>query len=481
VLTPWFFARDFIIPVVSKIDSPLARIDEVKIEIAETLNIDPATILGVSGKTGEGVLDLLKEIIKRIPGPVKEDKGLQALVFDFQYSNHKGVIVYVRVMNGEVRRHEKLQFTIAERTFLALEVGIFSPEGIPVEVLGAGEIGYIVTGIKEPGIASVGDTIAHERSPLGALPGYMKPIPMVWASIYPESQDDINLLKQSLGKLSLSDSSYTYEEESSGTLGRGFRCGFLGMLHLEIITERLRREFNLELVVTIPSITYVVTLRTGKTETIYSPSLFPDDHLVQDVKEPWVHLKILTPHEYVGKLSTLLYEHEAMSGETLQFGNRTSMHADMPLRELMRGFFDKVKSLTSGYASISYEVGDLLPADVVRMDMLVADDIVIPFTRVVSRRRVEEEAKLAVEKLHKVLPRQMFTLKIQAKSMGRILASESISGMKKNVTQHMYGGDITRKMKLREKQKEGKKKMADIGKVNITHDVYVKMMRIGDE
>jgi GTP-binding protein LepA len=470
-----------IIPVVSKIDSPLARIDEVKIEIAETLNIDPSTILGVSGKTGEGVLDLLKEIIKRIPGPVKEDKGLQALVFDFQYSNHKGVIVYVRVMNGEVRRHEKLQFTIAERTFLALEVGIFSPEGIPVEVLGAGEIGYIVTGIKEPGIASVGDTIAHERSPLGALPGYMKPIPMVWASIYPESQDDINLLKQSLGKLSLSDSSYTYEEESSGTLGRGFRCGFLGMLHLEIITERLRREFNLELVVTIPSITYVVTLRTGKTETIYSPSLFPDDHLVQDVKEPWVHLKILTPHEYVGKLSTLLYEHEAMSGETLQFGNRTSMHADMPLRELMRGFFDKVKSLTSGYASISYEVGDLLPADVVRMDMLVADDIVIPFTRVVSRRRVEEEAKLAVEKLHKVLPRQMFTLKIQAKSMGRILASESISGMKKNVTQHMYGGDITRKMKLREKQKEGKKKMADIGKVNITHDVYVKMMRIGDE
>lgn len=470
-----------IIPVVSKIDSPLARIDEVKFEIAETLNIDPTTILGVSGKTGEGVIELLHEIIKRVPSPIKVDKGLQALVFDFQYSSHKGVIVYVRVMNGEVRRHEKLQFTIAERTFLGLEVGIFSPEGIPVEVLGAGEIGYIVTGIKEPGIASVGDTIAHERSPLGALPGYMKPIPMVWASIYPESQDDINLLKQSLGKLSLSDSSYTYEEESSGTLGRGFRCGFLGMLHLEIITERLRREFNLELVVTIPSITYVVTLRTGKTETIYSPSLFPDDHLVQDVKEPWVRLKVLTPHEYVGKLNTLLYEHEAMAGSTLQFGNRTSIQADMPLRELMRGFFDKVKSLTSGYASISYEMGELLPADVVRMDMLVADDPVVPFTRVVSRRRVEEEAKLAVEKLHKILPRQMFTLKIQAKSMGRILASESISGMKKNVTQHMYGGDITRKMKLREKQKEGKKKMADIGKVNITHDVYVKMMRIGDE
>lgn len=469
-----------IIPVVSKIDSPLARIEEVKLEIATTLNIDPHSILGVSGKTGEGVEDLLREIIKRIPPPKTENKGFQSLVFDFQYSSHKGVIVYVRVVNGEVKRHEKLEFKVAEKTFLALEVGIFGPDEIPVEKLGAGEIGYIVTGIKEPGIASVGDTIAHERSSVPVLPGYMKPIPMVWASIYPESQDDINLLKQSLGKLSLSDSSYTYEEESSGTLGRGFRCGFLGMLHLEIITERLRREFNLELVVTIPSITYIVTLKNGKKETIYSPSLFPDDHMIQDIAEPWVKLTIITPHEYVGKLSTLLYEHEAITGETSQFGNRTSIHADMPLRELMRGFFDRVKSVTSGYASISYEMGDVLPADVVRMDMVVADEPVIPFTRVVSRRRVEEEAKLAVEKLHKILPRQMFTLKIQAKAMGRILASETLSGMKKDVTQHMYGGDITRKMKLREKQKEGKKKMANLGSVNITHDVYVKMMRVGE-
>lgn len=469
-----------IIPVVSKIDSPLARIEEVKLEIATTLNIDPNSILGVSGKTGEGVENLLKEIIKRIPPPKTENKGFQSLVFDFQYSSHKGVIVYVRVVNGEVKRHEKLEFKVAEKTFLALEVGIFGPDEIPVEKLGAGEIGYIVTGIKEPGIASVGDTIAHERSSVPFLPGYMKPIPMVWASIYPESQDDINLLKQSLGKLSLSDSSYTYEEESSGTLGRGFRCGFLGMLHLEIITERLRREFNLDLVVTIPSITYIVTLKNGKKETIYSPSLFPDDHMIQDIAEPWVKLTIITPHEYVGKLSTLLYEHEAITGETSQFGNRTSIHADMPLRELMRGFFDRVKSVTSGYASISYEMGEVLPADVVRMDMVVADEPVIPFTRVVSRRRVEEEAKLAVEKLHKILPRQMFTLKIQAKAMGRILASETLSGMKKDVTQHMYGGDITRKMKLREKQKEGKKKMANLGSVNITHDVYVKMMRVGE-
>lgn len=472
-----------IIPVVSKIDSPLARVDDIKIEIAEALNIDPTTILGVSGKTGEGVLNLLDKIIERIPAPVDDRDGkkdLRALVFDFQYSNHKGVIVYFRVINGEVTKHQKLEFKIAEKTFLALEVGIFTPEETPIEKLGPGEIGYIVTGIKEPGVASVGDTITHEKSALTPLPGYMKPSPMVWASIYPQSQDDINILKQALGKLSLSDSSYTYDEESSGTLGRGYRCGFLGMLHMEIITERLRREFNLELVVTLPSITYSVTYKNDKKEIIYSPSLFPEDHMLKEVSEPWVKLTIITPPEYLGKLSTLLFEHEAIMGDSIQFGTRTTIHADMPLRELMRGFFDKVKSLTSGYASISYKMGEELIADVVRMDVLVADEPVLPFTRIVSRKKVNEEGKKIVEKLYKVLPRQMFTMKIQAKAEGRIVASESISGMKKDVTQHMYGGDITRKMKLREKQKEGKKKMADRGKVNISHETFVKMMRLDE-
>lgn len=483
-LTTLGMARDAgltIIPVVSKIDSPLARIDEVKLEIATLLNVDPDTVLGVSGKTGDGVAHLLDEIIKQIPPPTDDNVGkkdFRSLVFDFQYSNHKGVIVYVRAMNGEVRRHEKLEFKISGKTFLALEVGVFKPDDVPVDVIGPGEIGYIVTGIKEPGVASVGDTVGHERSALDPLPGYMKPIPMVWASIYPESQDDLNLLKQALGRLSLSDSSYTYEEESSGTLGRGYRCGFLGMLHLEIITERLRREFHLNLVVTIPSITYYIKYKNGKEETIYSPSLFPEDHNIAEVQEPWIRIKIITPHEYVGKINTLLYEHEAIIGDSDLFGEtRASISADMPLRELMRGFFDTLKSCTSGYASISYEMLPNRLADVIRLDLLVADEPVIPFTRVVSRRRVEEEAKFSVERLAKVLPKQMFTLKIQGKAMGRIIASETLSGMRKNVTQHMYGGDITRKMKLREKQKEGKKKMAELGKVNIPQDVFIKMMK----
>jgi GTP-binding protein LepA len=480
-------ARDLgltIIPVVSKIDSPLARIKEVKEEIAKVLKIKAEDILECSGKTGEGVENLLQEIIKRIAPPkpeIADVLGFRGLVFDFQYSDHRGVIVYVRVVDGEVRKRESLEFVIAGRTLSALEVGIFTPEETPVEALGMGEIGYIVTGIKEPGVASVGDTITSAKHPLKALGGYMSPRPVVWASVYPESQDDFPTLRLALGRLKLSDSSLTYEEETSGTLGRGFRCGCLGMLHLEIITERLRREFNLELIVTTPSITYEVELINGKKEIIYSPVYFPEEHLVAKVREPWVSLQVIYPVEYTGQLTQLLYEHEAEVGETETFGdNRMSMNVSMPLREMMRNFFDEVKGATSGYASISYEVGEMRDADVTRLDILVADEIVPAFSRVVSRRRVQDEAQKAVERLFSVLPRQMFVTKIQGKALGRILSSETLSAMKKDVTQHMYGGDITRKMKLREKQKKGKKRMKARGKVNIPHDVFLKMMRSED-
>jgi len=312
------------------------------------------------------------------------------------------------------------------------------------------------------------------------LHGYMSPKPVVWASIYPESQDDFTALRQALGRLRLSDSSFTYEEESSGTLGRGFRSGFLGMLHLEIITERLRREFNLNLIITIPSITYHVELKNGKTVIVYSPSLFPEDHEVKKVLEPLVNMKIITPPQYIGVIMQSIFDHEGEVSSTENFGeNRMALALTMPLRELMRNFFDEIKSISSGFASISYEIGELRIADVARIDILVADEPVLAFCRIVSRKRLNEEAKLSVEKLHKILPRQMFTMKIQAKALGRIIASETMSGMKKDVTQHMYGGDITRKMKLREKQKKGKKKMEALGKgnVNIPQDVFIKMMR----
>lgn len=476
-----------IIPVVSKIDSPLARVDDVKMEIISLLGVEPDEILEVSGKTGEGVANLLAEVIKRVPAPKDEiagDSTFRSLVFDFQYSNHRGVIVYVRVLNGEVTKNTPLVFKVADEKFSALEVGIFHPGEMPMEKISSGEIGYIVTGIKVPGIASVGDTVASLKDTNPPLHGYMTPNPVVWASVYPESADDFDFLKQALSRLRLSDSSFAHEEEASGTLGRGFRCGFLGMLHLEIIMERLKREFNLELVVTNPSITYKVIYKNGKSEMIYSPSLFPDDNTVESVLEPWVKVKIITPAKYLGAIMQSLYDHEAVVGESEDFGltaqagdNRSAINLTMPLRELMRNYFNELKSLTSGYASISYEVGEMKVADVVRMDVLVADEIVPAFSQVVARRRADIEAENAVEKLHKILPRQMFTFKVQGKAMGRIISSRSVSGMKKNVTAHMYGGDITRKMKLRERQKEGKKRMQERGVVNMPPDVFIKMIR----
>lgn len=474
-----------IIPVVSKVDSPLAMVDDVKMELALLLDIDPDTILAVSGKTGFGVEELLNKIVERIPcpnnGEIVANTG-RALIFDFKYDNHKGIIVYVRVFDGEFKKGDSLLFLASSEKFISLEVGTFSPEEKEKDKLSVGEIGYVVTGIKKPGIASVGDTITYIKKSMPALPGYMNPNPVVWASVYPESQDDFPNLKQALSRLRLTDSSFSYEEESSGTLGRGFRCGFLGMLHLEIITERLSREFDLELIITMPSITYKVLLRNGKEDIVYSPHLFPDDGVVNKVFEPWVNVKIITPSVYLGVLMPFLYEHEASVSDTENFGdNRSSVSLSMPLRELMRGFFDDLKSLTSGYASISYEIGEYKEADVVRMDLIVADEPMVAFCRVVSRRRIQDEAKSQVERLQKIIPRQQFAFKIQAKALGRIISSESVSAFRKDVLMHgskvVGGGDVSRKKKLLEKQKKGKKRLQANAKINIPHEVFLKMMR----
>jgi GTP-binding protein LepA len=467
-----------IIPVISKIDSPLARTDDIMLEMIDLLNCTTDSVMKVSGKTGEGVEELLDAIIKRIPPPEIHSEKTQALVFDFTYSNHRGIVVHARMMGGSIRAKEKVLFVEAGEHFIAGDVGVFVPKERSAEVLGPGEIGYIVTGIKKPGIVSVGDTLTLDHDPAAALPGYQQPKPVVWASVFPEAQDDLHFLRQALEKLRLSDSSLSYEEESSGTLGRGFRCGFLGMLHLEIVTERLKRESNLNLVVTSPSITYEVTYRNGKTEMIYSPALFPDHGETTSIREPWVSAHLITPAAYVSGLVQVFYEYEAdvVDSKTYRDG-RLSFTLAMPLRELMRGFFDRIKSATSGYASISYEMTGMKEANVVRMDILVADEPVTAFARVIAERNVEEEGRKLVEKLHSVLPRQLFVTKIQARAKGRIIASETLSAMRKDVTGYLYGGDITRKMKLLEKQKKGKKKMLERGKVSIPHDVFLQMVK----
>jgi len=474
-----------IIPIVSKIDAPAARVEEVKSELAKLVRVSPNEVLSVSGKTGVGVDELLEAIVSRVPPPRGSSPAAgdepRGLIFDFSYSTHRGVVVYLRVFDGIFKKGQTLSFRAAGKNFTALEVGIFTPEETPADSLSAGEIGYIVTGIKEPGIVAVGDTIGKAGGSLGALAGFERPRPVVWASVYPENQDNLPLLRQSLGRLRLSDSSLSFEEESSGVLGRGFRCGFLGLLHLEIITERLKREFNLALIVTIPTISYVVTKTNGVRETIYTPAKFPEHGDIMKIEEPWAKVIIITPPDSVSTLIQLLYEHEAqtLSTETFQDG-RIEMTVEMPLRELMRGFFDTLKNISSGYASLSYEILPERAADVVRLDILVADEPVPAFTRVIARRRIQEEAEKMVEKLHKNLPKQLFVTKIQARAQGRIISSKTLSAMRKDVTGYLYGGDITRKMKLLEKQKRGKKKLLARGKVDIPEEVFMKMVQDSD-
>lgn len=468
-----------IVPALSKIDSPLARVEDVMSQVTKLLGVNEDEVILCSGKTGEGVERLLQRVIERVPPPKTHgEQSSKALIFDFQYSDHQGVIVYLRLFDGAISKGDALEFVAGGKNFNALEVGVFAPQPKATGALSAGEIGYVVTGIKESGFARVGDTVRKRGSASHPLSGYAEPKPVVWASVYPESQDDFLPLKQALGRLRLSDSSLSYEEESSGVLGRGFRCGLLGMLHLEIITERLRREFKLPLIVTTPTITYEVETKSGKRVVVYSPPHFPDHGDVARVWEPYVEAEMLVPSEYLGALLSLLYEHEAVVQSTDRFSeDRMELCVSMPLRELMRNFFDKVKSVTSGYASISYEIGELRPAEVTRLDVLVADELVPAFTRIVATRRAYDEAVAAVEKLYAILPRQMFVTKIQGAAGGRILASRTLSALKKDVTGYLYGGDRTRKMKLWEKQKRGKERMKERGKVHIPEDVFFKMVR----
>ncbi len=474
-----------IIPVLNKIDSPLANIEETEDEVIRILKCERSEILRVSGKTGEGVPELLEQIIDLVPPPKSEldtkinlnSKSFRGLIFDFQYSSHQGVIIYTRVLDGEIKKGDDIKFIASNHDFIVREVGVLSPHKTETDSIKAGEVGYVVTGIKEPGAARVGDTITGTTSPLPAYPGYALPTPLVFASVYPEYQEYFDDLRSALNKLRLSDSSITFEEEQSGALGRGFRCGFLGMLHLEIITERLRREFDLTLIVTTPSITYEVTTRNG-VELVYTPIHFPDHGEVISVREPWILTTIITPHAYLSNIMELNHDYEASVVEMEDWGdNRIRVVLEMPLRELMRNYFDVIKSASSGYASVAYEKGDMRPAHVTRMDIFVAEERVAAFSRVVPMHRVDKDADEAVEKLFTILPREWFRVKLQAYVQGRILASRSITALSKNVTGHLYGGDITRKMKLREKQKEGKKRMQEEGKVHISHDTFLKMMK----
>ncbi len=468
-----------IIPVINKIDLPYARVEETKDEIVSFLRCKKEDILEVSAKTGQGVSHLLEEIVRRVPAPkISGMSAPQALIFDFSYSVHKSVIAYIRIMKGIIKKGDELFLAQVKEKFSAHEVGFFKPELEESGMLGEGDIGYVMTNIKKPAIVRVGDTVISLKNPLEALSGYAEPKSVVWASIYPESQDDFSLLSQALDRLHLSDSSLSFEEESGGILGRGFKCGFLGMLHLEIVVERLAREFNLKLITASPSVVYFVHYRNGKKEEIYSPARFPEDAQIEKVYEPRIEMKIITPAESLSAVLKILQKHESEIGEIEQFGaSRISLKAAMALREFMRNFFDELKSVSSGYASLSYKLSGAREEELSRLDILVAGEIVPAFSRVVKRNQAQADAKELVEKLRGLLPRALFAIKIQGRCFGRILSSQSLSALKKDVTGYLYGGDRTRKMKLWQKQKAGKKRLKERGVVHIPHEVFIKMLK----
>jgi len=469
-----------IIPAINKIDLPNARVAEVEEEIKKLLRAD-REILKISAKTGEGIERVLQEVIEKIPPPRgSSDRPFRALIFDSAFDAYKGVLAYVRVFDGEIKAGEKIELFASKAGGEAIEVGHFMPELKKYAKLSAGDIGYIATGLKNPGQVRVGDTIfkISDGEPAEQLPGYEEPRPVVFASFYPESSDDYNVLKDALGKLKLTDASLSYEPETSIGLGRGFRLGFLGMLHVEIVSERLKREFGLSLIISTPSVEYRVIQKNGEILAVRSAAALPDPSIIEKIEEPTVGLEILTPENYMGQLLKLMAEYRS-GYETTEYVTKelVILKYRVPLAEIITDFYDRLKSVSSGYASMSYEPARYEPADLVRLDILVAGDSVEPFSKIVPHASAYQEGRRMVEKLKKVIPRQWFAVSLQAAIGGKIIARETISALRKDVTGYLYGGDVTRKKKLLEKQKKGKKKMKELGRVNIPQKVFLEMLR----
>lgn len=494
--------RLVIIPVINKIDLPSAQVEQTEQEIRDLLDVASAQILRVSAKTGEGVEQLLYEVVKRIPSPYREFKSLKnlnvtepplrALIFDSLYDPYQGIIAHVRIVDGCVRPGERILLMASKASAEVGEVGIFSPHRVQTRELTEGEIGYIATGIKESDSVRVGDTVTQfnveslkfksEHVQLGPLPGYREPVSMVFASVFPENQDEYEQLRDALQKLKLNDAALTFEPEAGlASLGRGFRSGFLGMLHMEIVSERLRREYKLSLVFSNPSVAFRVHPLGGVPEAytvVCSAMKMPDLHQVSFVEEPWVSGEIVAPSRFLGALNTLIYERGGAIAETSPLaGNRLVICFTAPLREIIVDFHDVLKSVSQGFASFSYALGEYRRTDVVRLDILVAGQKVPAFSEIVPHQQAYAIGRMRVQKLKDVLPAQLFSVALQAEVEGRILARETIPAMRKDVTGYLYGGDRTRKMKLWKKQQRGKKRLKDQAHVDISSEVFLKMLR----
>jgi len=473
-----------IIPVVNKIDLPAAEVEKTKGEIVKLLGCSAEEIICISAKTGEGVPEILERIIKVVPAPAGEgNKSLRALIFDSNYDKYRGVVAHIRVFDGVIHQGEKIKLLATGAISEALEVGFFDPDYHKSRELQAGEIGYVVTNFHEVSECRVGDTLtlATETQEVIPLKGYAEVKPMVFAGVFPKEGDAFEDLREAMGRLKLNDAALVYEPERSQALGYGFRCGFLGLLHLEIFQERLRREFNLDLIVTVPSVAYKIYRRNGgEPEIIRSPQQLPSGAEIDRLEEPWVRLDIITPKNYLGAVMKLAQEKRGVYRNTEYLDEtRVILHYEMPLSMILTDFYDKLKSLTSGYGSINYEMLDYRQADVVRLDIMVADHMVEPLATIVYRDEAFKRGKEIVTLLKESLPREMFVIKLQAVIGGQIIAAERISALRKDVTAKLYGGDVTRKRKLLEKQRRGKKKMMALGRgqVDIPSEVFVKLLK----
>ncbi|MBK4346589.1 translation elongation factor 4 [Lacisediminihabitans changchengi] len=464
-----------IIPVLNKIDLPAADPEKYIKEIVGLIGCKPEDILLVSGKTGIGVPELLDEAVRRIPAPTGDAAApARAMIFDSVYDAYRGVITYVRMIDGKLSPREKIMMMSTKSAHEVLEIGVSAPEPTPTKGLGVGEVGYLITGVKDVRLSKVGDTVTSFAKPATvALQGYSEPMPMVFSGLYPIDGSDYPVLREALDKLKLSDAALVYEPETSVALGFGFRCGFLGLLHLEIVTERLEREFGLDLIATAPSVIYEVTTEDKKRTTVTNPSEFPGGK-ISSVSEPIVKASILTPKDFVGTVMELCQGRRGtMNGMEYVGEDRVELHYTMPLGEIVFDFFDQLKSRTQGYASLDYEPTGEQDADLVKVDILLQGEAVDAFSAIVHREKAYAYGVLMTERLKKLIPRQQFEVPIQAAIGARIIARESISAMRKDVLAKCYGGDITRKRKLLEKQKEGKKRMKMVGRVEVPQEAFI--------
>ncbi len=469
-----------VIPVINKIDLPSADIDKAKRQLEDILQLPADEAVPASAKMGIGIEDILEAIVKLVPPPKVPDDGyLRASVFDSVFDPYRGVVSYVRVVSGTIQRGQRVRMMATGNDYEIKDVGVFRPKMTACEKLGPGDVGYLIANVKTTADVKIGDTVTESRRPAPeALPGFKEIHPLVFSGIYPVSTDDFEALKAAVGKLQINDSAFTFMAESSAALGFGFRCGFLGLLHMEIIQERLRREFNMDVISTYPSVIYEVRKTDGEEILVDNPTFLPGAQQIDEIREPIVKVFIMVPNEYIGDIMQLVMDKRGSMDHTETLDDRRVMlHCVLPLNEILVDFNDKLKSLTRGYGSMDYEHAGYQSADLVKMDMLIAGDPVDAFSCIVHRGKAESRGRQLAAKLKEVIPQQLFVVAIQAAIGGKVIARESISALRKDVTAKCYGGDITRKRKLLEKQKEGKKRMKAIGKVNIPQEAFIEVLK----